>query len=117
MIKKVTKKVVKEVEEVISEEFVCDVCGKKGAYESGSWHDVAGNQYEEAPYYHISTGHRDWGNDSCDSENDTQACCTECLLKVFTNWLNDDFFTSSDTAYIYINKCHHSRRLENDNKV
>lgn len=109
MIKKVTKKVVKEVEEVISEEFVCDVCGKKGVYkERGNVH------LEEVPYYYISTGHRDWGNDSCDSLNDTQACCTECLLEVFTNWLNDDFFKSSDTAYIHIDKCRHLRRLEHE---
>lgn len=107
MINKVTKKVVKEVEEIISEQFVCDVCGKKGVYkERGNVH------LEEVPYYSIYTGHRDWGNDSGDSEETTQACCTECLLKIFTNWLNDDFFTSSDTAFIYINKCIHTRKKE-----
>lgn len=116
MINKVTKKVIKEVDEVISSEFVCDVCGKKGVYENSSWRDVVGNQYEESHYYSIFTGHRDWGNDSGDSEETKQACCTECLLKIFTNWLNDDFFTSSDTAFIHIDKEKHIRGKEKNNE-
>lgn len=107
MINKVTKKVVKEVDEVISEEFVCDVCGKKGKYK------IDGFGRECTPYFDITTGHRDWGNDSCDSVTYTEACCTECLLKLFTNWLNDEFFTHSNTAYIHIDKSRHSREKKN----
>ena len=114
MINRITKKVVKEVDEVISEEFVCDVCGKKGAYKESDWRDVVGNQYEEVPYYSIKTGHYDWDEDSEQSVNRTQVCCTECLLKVFTEWLNDDFFTSSDTAFIHIDKEKHIRGKENN---
>ena len=110
MINRVTKKVVKEVEETISEQFVCDVCGKTGEYkERGNVH------WEEVPYYSIFTGHRDWGNDSCESENTTQVCCTECLLKVFTDWLNDEDFKYSDTAYISIEKDTHVRKKAKNN--
>jgi hypothetical protein len=108
MINKVTKKVVKEVEEVISEEFVCDVCGRKGEYKCNA-HD-----WEETFYFDIQTGHRDWGNDSWGSVTYTEACCTECLLKVFANWLNDDFFTHSSTAYIHIDKVRHTRGKKNE---
>lgn len=103
MINKITKKVVKEVEQIVSEEFVCDVCGKKGNYESL----IRG--LEKTCYYRITIGHYDWGNDSCDSIEYKDACCTDCLLKIFNEWLNNEEVKRSDTAYIYLNKERHTR--------
>ena len=103
MINKITKKVVKEVEQVVSEEFVCDVCGKKGNYKSST------NRYEKTIYYRITTGHYDWGNDSCDSIENKDACCTDCLLKILSEWLNDRDVKCSDSAYIHIDKECHTR--------
>ena len=110
MINKITKKVVKEVEQVVSEEFVCDVCGKRGNYKSSTC------GYEKITYYRITTGHCDWGNDSCDSVEHKDACCTDCLLKIFSEWLNDGDVKCSDTAYININKERHTRKKEAENE-
>lgn len=108
MINKITKKVVKEVEQIVSEEFVCDVCGKRGNYKSSS------GKYEKITYYRITTGHYDWGNDSCDSIEHKDACCTDCLLKILSEWLNDGDVKRSDTAYIYFDKERHARKKEVD---
>jgi hypothetical protein len=105
MINKITKKVVKEVEQVVSEEFVCDVCGKKGNYRS----ETCGSRYESAIYYRVTTGHYDWGNDSCDSIENKDACCTDCLLRIFSEWLNDKDVKCSNSAYIHIDKEYHTR--------
>lgn len=72
---------------------VCDVCGKvlepskeRGAY--GNW----------TKYYEVTTGHRDWGNDSCESVK-TVDICPECLDKYVSNYFKN---TNSTTAYLEI---------------
>lgn len=102
MIKKITKKVIKEVEETISSVGVCDVCGKEfNYYEEGF------NKTKRAHYYHIVTGHYDWGNDSCDSIESKDACSDECLSRFTQEWLKNKDVIRSDTAYIEINKKTH----------
>lgn len=72
---------------------VCDICGKvlepskeRGAY--GNW----------TKYYEVTTGHRDWGNDSCESVK-TVDICPECLDKYVSNYFKN---TNSTTAYLEI---------------
>lgn len=101
MIKTITKKVLKEVVEVESEIGICDICGKDFKYEKWIGKDKV------ARYYHIRTGHLDWGNDSCESVESRDACCEECLSKFTQEWLKDPDVVSSDTAYIEINKDRH----------
>ena len=110
MINKITKRVVKEVNETVSEEFICDICGKKGTYDKWAF------DQEATLYYHIETGHNDWGHDSCESIQHKQACCTACLLKVFSDWLNDEDTDHSYTAYIEINKDRHMRKIQENPK-
>ena len=108
MIKKIIKKTIKEVDEVIGEIVVCDVCNKEVPY--------AGNfAYELCRYYKIRTGHYDWGNDSCDSVEYRQVCSEECLLKAVNGWLKDKDNKKSDTAYIEINKEYIARKKEKKN--
>lgn len=100
MIKKITEKVMKEVEETVSEIGVCDICGKEFDYTKFFGDKVAN-------YYCIRTGHHDWGNDSCESVEYRDACCDECLSRFTQEWLKDEDVISSHTAYIEIQKDRH----------
>lgn len=104
MIKKTTKKVLKEVEEVESEVIVCDVCDKELQYAQTEFVSPV------AVYYKITTGHHDWFNDSCDSINHKDACCDECLLKFTQEWFQNAEVIESNTAYIEIHKARHWKR-------
>lgn len=46
-------------------------------------------------YFKITTGHRDWGNDSCESR-ETVDVCPGCVAKFISDYLTD----CSDTAYL-----------------
>ena len=100
MIKKITRKVMREVEETVSSVGICDICGKEFNYEPR-------HKAKTASYYHIVTGHHDWGNDSCESVDSRDACCNECLSRFTQEWLKDEDVLSSDTAYIEIHKDRH----------
>ena len=101
MIKKITKQVVKEVTEVVSEVIVCDVCSKELNY------NILIGTSKVASYYEITTGHRDWGNDSWESRKNRQVCCDECLSRFTQEWLKDPDVIGSNTAYIEIEKDRH----------
>lgn len=101
MIKRITRKVMREVEETTSSVGICDICGKEFNYES--W--IGGKKI--ANYYHIRTGHHDWGNDSYESVESRDACCDECLSRFTQEWLKNEDVISSNTAYIEINKDRH----------
>lgn len=98
MIKRITRKVMKEVEETVSSIGECDICGKEFNYKSGVGREKI------ASYYRIVTGHYDWGNDSCESVETRDACCDGCLSKFIQDWLGDKDVACSNTAYININK-------------
>jgi hypothetical protein len=57
------------VERVVTTHKTCDFCGRKIA---------------EGTEYHIRTAHRGWGNDSCDSGEDDDACTLACLQHILT---------------------------------
>lgn len=101
MIKKTTKKVVKEVEEVVGEVIICDICNQPLYYVGKA---LTGKY---AGYYTVCTGHYDWGEDSSDSEREYDVCCDECLAKLSQKWINDKEVQSSHTAYFRVEKDTH----------
>ena len=83
------KKVWKEVTVCEEGELVCDVCGK-----------VIDIVKQNGIYYHIHSGHFEWGNDSIDSFNDEDACCEDCMLSRLKERVED--WTGYSTAFIKI---------------
>ena len=69
----------------------CDYCGA----EILPWHWETKN-----PYYEIVTGHNDWGSDSGESREHTDACSVRCLRLAMDKYYADE----SNTAYIEIEK-------------
>lgn len=61
MYKKVT------VTRTVCTKIKCDICDKVIP-----WHEK---------FYHVTTGHTDWGNDSVDSIEDFDLCSDECLYE------------------------------------
>ena len=75
---------------------VCDKCNKEYKYkETGMFRE----HKNEKRFYEVTIGHRDWGNDSCDSVEHFDFCCYDCLQKFFEEYFKDN---ESDTAYIDI---------------
>ena len=71
---------------------VCDVCGKP----------IPPSQWRELrPVYSITTGHYDWGNDSCDSVETQDVCSPACAIKLVSEYLNRTY-NKSNSAYINI---------------
>lgn len=71
----------------------CDICKKTINAKSGGW----GNDPDR--YYEVTTGHRDWGNDSCDSI-ETRDICPDCIVKFVEEYLDE--CSNRDTAYLNI---------------
>lgn len=63
---------------LVSERRYCDICSK----------GITG------PYWHVTTGHNDWGNDSRESIENMDVCSVECLDEVFDNYCKE-----SDSPY------------------
>lgn len=66
---------------------ICDVCGKE--------------IFQLTPYYEITTGHYDWGNDSGDSRDKFIACSPECVMKFAEPYLINRH-KKRNTSYIEI---------------
>ena len=92
------KLVSKEVEEVVTAEMRkvtgvrCDIC-KKVLRHSRDSHP--GQKYPK--YYEVTTGHHDWGNDSCDSIKHRDIC-HGCITTFVSEYLKGNH----GTAYIDI---------------
>ena len=69
----------------------CDVC-ERFIEADDDW-----ASRERRKYFKVMTGHRDWGNDSCDSIEHLDIC-PNCIDKFVSDYLHD----GSDTAYIEI---------------
>lgn len=68
---KTYKKVERVINDEVLESVTCDICNArigKGVF-----------------YFDITTGHYEWGNDSCESIESFQACCPECLKRFIDN--------------------------------
>ena len=57
---------------------------------------------DKSIYYRVMTGHRDWGNDSCESIEHFDIC-PKCINAFTTEYLNN---TEYDSAYIEIKRGH-----------
>ena len=68
----------------------CDVCHKvipaEGKYRN-----------DDGKYYEVTTGHHDWGHDSCESRK-TIDICPACLSKYIADYFTD----ASSTAYLEV---------------
>ena len=58
----------------------------------------------DVSYYEVTTGHHDWGNDSCDSINHFHVC-PSCLIKLYSSYV-DRASGVDNTEYIKIE--HHN---------
>lgn len=65
----------------------CDICNKI----------IPVLKRGENRYFEVTTGHRDWGNDSCESV-ETIDICPECVSKYVSDYLRD----CSNTGYLRI---------------
>lgn len=63
---------------LVSERRYCDICCK----------EITGH------FWHVTTGHNDWGNDSRESIENMDVCSVECLDKIFDNYCKE-----SDSPY------------------
>lgn len=72
---------------------ICDACGK----------NIDIFKTKQRSFYHIESGHNEWGNDSIDSIEDLDACCDECLITLVNKWMKK-WPESYNTAYINIKR-------------
>ena len=63
----------------ITEKVICDVCGKT----------IADRNNRDAEYWTLTTGHNDWGNDSCDSYEDFDLCSKDCVKEKLNKYFDD----------------------------
>lgn len=61
----------------------CDICGKVIPVRCGNG----------SMYFDVTTGHNDWGNDSCESR-ESQDICPDCITKFVTEYLRNAVGTS-----------------------
>ena len=85
------KKEIREIDVCVEGDLVCDNCDKHI--------DI---MKQKGTYYSILSGHREWGNDSCDSIEELDACCDECLIALVNRWLEK--WKGYNTAYINIER-------------
>ena len=80
---------IKKVKVVTTKEVTgvkCDICGKVipvGKY-----------PFDEHKYYDVMTGHRDWGNDSCESI-EHRDICPDCLVGFVADYFKDNEYSSA----------------------
>jgi len=71
----------------------CDCCGNETAYEYQRINNMLG-------WHHFSSGHYEWGNDSCDSVETFDVCSSECYWITVKEQLETFSDDEKDTAYI-----------------
>lgn len=121
MVKEVKKAEMRLVEVVDHKEIKCDCCGKLIypvideeqinikedneniiiSFKDGKLHTKLPYKNVRVKYYHVHTGHNDWGNDSIDSDNYLDLCSLECLHKQLDKFYKEDE-PDSTTAYFEI---------------
>ena len=98
MIKRLREQVIEE--KVVEEIVTCDSCGKQTEH-----------------YIEAVTGHDDWGNDSCESEERHQFCSWNCAMQFMCGWLDwEHGGNNSDTAFIEFNQDDALTRGEGEGK-
>ena len=81
------EKEVKRIERVQSK-IVCDGCKKEINPKQG--------------YFHVSTSHNDWGNDSIDSLEQYDFCSPDCLYEFARPYIQDSYNQRFNTCDIDI---------------
>lgn len=77
----------------------CDVCGHIIKPPTVPYEGME----DEYKYYNVTTGHRDWGHDSCDSIEHYDIC-PRCINKFVADYLGNE--NSGLSAYIEIETKH-----------
>jgi len=103
MVKTETKKETICQDVIISEECRCDRCGRHLWFHTKDGWKKPGFK-DTADYYHIVTGHHDWGNDSVDSI-EIYDVCVGCAKKMYEEYIEDSF-NKINTLYF---ECGHER--------
>lgn len=90
----------KMIETVISETCTCDIC-KNQIYvflaDKGTRKYAGG-----VKHFSVTTGHNDWGNDSCDSVETHDFCSDSCLSIAFGQYLERT--KKENTEYFEVNR-------------
>lgn len=73
---------------LVSEKRYCDVCGE----------EITG------PFWYVTTGHHDWGNDSCESIKNKDCCSIECLSELFDEYkhVSEKYDGLYNTQYFHV---------------
>ena len=79
MVDVITEKKMVERDVIVGKKIICDCCRKVIA-------KTEENKSINVTYYEVTTGHNDWGNDSCDSIEKFYYCSEQCLHKAFMNY-------------------------------
>ena len=75
----------------VNETMHCDVCDSVIDHEHGS-------------YWEVTTGHHDWGNDSCESIEYFDICSEACLKKKFDEYIKESGANDDNTMYFEVNR-------------
>jgi hypothetical protein len=104
MIKQIReKKKVTEVKEIVTGKMViCDCCHKE------IYNTRIG---KEASWYSVTTGHNDWGAESCESVEYKDYCSQECLIEAVKEYAKE--YEYSNTASMNIEKNHENKTYPN----
>ena len=98
MIKSITKEITVTEPRVIGKQIYCDECKKLIV-------DTTNAQPRcRVQYWEVTTGHYDWGNDSCDSVEEHQYCSKECITEAFEQYL-EETCGNFNTEYFEVHNC------------
>lgn len=59
---------------------------------------------ENKGYWTLTTGHHDWGNDSCESIKHFDVCSETCLRKKFDEYVRESGVDDYNTMYFEANR-------------
>lgn len=74
----------------VGETTYCDICNKEINTNKGYWE--------------LTTGHHDWGNDSCESIEHFDVCSEICLMNKFSEYLNESGKDDYNTMYFEVER-------------
>ena len=97
MIKDVKEKQTIEQEVIISKICTCDICKKTiyhNEFDNHTGISARAIGSKSIQWYSVTTGHRDWGNDSVDSIETIHVCSPECLKSAVEDYCNRSFRNS-----------------------
>ena len=100
MVNEVKKTELREVEVIDHTEIICDCCGKL-IFPISDNDERKLDFRGRAKYYHVMSGHHDWGNDSIDSVESLDYCSLECVHQGLDGFYKE-YAPNSNTAYFEI---------------